>query len=237
MSSVKSSRSTTAELYRSNWETSTRVGSLALLIFASVTVLTACLLPVLISLSHIDLSGGEYKRAARCYLKRVWSSRFIEHRVWMMAHVLFAICMFGTFFVSSTEGTLILCGFAGISWAISNWIPCALLGRSISEDLADNRPFFSAGTIFGLNNVAICVPQIIVSVGSSIFWKLDKDTPTDPESIAWVLRIGGFSALAAAWFTKAVERSEARTKDDIKNAGQRLGRTSSEVTLVPMATV
>jgi solute carrier family 45 protein 1/2/4 len=145
--------------------------------------------------------------------------------------------MFSTLFISSTGGAFIIFGFVGVSWAVANWIPCALLGARISESFADDKLFFSAGTIFGLHNVAICVPQIVISLGTSIFWKLDKDTPTDPESIAWVLRIGGVAALAGAWFTKNVERSEEYTKHAEEDEGQKLGRMSSEESFAPMAIV
>lgn len=107
--------------------------------------------------------------------------------------------MFGTFFITSTAGTITMLGLVGMSWGVSNWIPYTLLGVAIPQSTKeDGQPVFEAGTVFGLHDVAICVPQILISVGTSLVWKLDGDTQRDPESIAWVLRIGGVAALVAA---------------------------------------
>jgi solute carrier family 45 protein 1/2/4 len=129
-----------------------------------------------------------------------------HRRIWIISHYVFAFSMFSTLLVSSTAGTIIISGCAGISWAVANWIPYAFLGAWLSENRKGNgKGLAPAGAIFGLHNLAICMPQVIVSIGSNLLWRLDGDTLTDPESIAWVLRIGGGAALAAAWFTRNIE--------------------------------
>ncbi|KAJ9316415.1 hypothetical protein DTO271D3_3220 [Paecilomyces variotii] len=44
----------------------------------------------------------------------------------------FGLAMLGTFFVSSSIGTVVLFGFVGFSWAASAWIPYALVDAEVS---------------------------------------------------------------------------------------------------------
>lgn len=117
-------------------------------------------------------------------------------------------------------------GFVGMGSAVANWIPYALLGVEISRSSEeDRRPMLPAGTILGLHNTVMCVPQIMISLGSSLFWKLDGDAQRRPESIAWVLRIGGVAALLAAWFTSNIKESEVDMDDALEEASQETSRT------------
>lgn len=66
------------------------------------------------------------------------------------------------------------------------------------EDTVDQ-----AGVILGIHNVAISMPQIVSTLVSSVIFKMfqkPRGVPYD-DSVGWVLRFGGFAAIAAAWFT------------------------------------
>jgi solute carrier family 45 protein 1/2/4 len=66
------------------------------------------------------------------------------------------------------------------------------------EDVADQ-----AGIILGLHNVAVSTPQILATLVSSVVFKMlqkPRNVPGD-NSLGWVLRIGGVSALIATFFT------------------------------------
>ncbi|KAJ9268788.1 hypothetical protein DTO212C5_5206 [Paecilomyces variotii] len=41
------------------------------------------------------------------------------------------LAMLGTFFVTSSIGTVVLFGFVGFSWAASTWIPYAFVGAEV----------------------------------------------------------------------------------------------------------
>lgn len=57
-----------------------------------------------------------------------------------------------------------------------------------------------AGAIMGLHNSAISAPQIIAALASGIiFWLVPKD------GLGWVMRFGGCSTLAAAWFSSKMK--------------------------------
>ncbi|KAL9624594.1 MAG: hypothetical protein Q9160_001259 [Pyrenula sp. 1 TL-2023] len=65
----------------------------------------------------------------------------------------------------------------------------------------EEPPYPSTGLILGLHNVAVSTPQVLATLVSSLIFKA-LQTPRgeagDP-SLAWVLRVGGIAALAAAW--------------------------------------
>ena len=101
--------------------------------------------------------------------------------------------MLGTFFFTSTIGTVILFSAVGFSWAPSVWIPYALLGAeisshpsqsqgpgsvSITEDCLDQEKARRShgessdglivssqpGFIYGIHNASICLPQMLVTL-------------------------------------------------------------------------
>ncbi|KAL0581668.1 hypothetical protein V5O48_000370 [Marasmius crinis-equi] len=51
--------------------------------------------------------------------------------LWTISHAVFALCMLGTFFTSSVTGASTLVAITGFSWAITQWVPFALLGEAI----------------------------------------------------------------------------------------------------------
>jgi solute carrier family 45 protein 1/2/4 len=65
------------------------------------------------------------------------------------------------------------------------------------------EPADQAGIILGLHNVAVSTPQILATLISSVVFKVlqkPRGVPGD-ESLGWVLRMGGVSALIATYFT------------------------------------
>jgi solute carrier family 45 protein 1/2/4 len=131
-------------------------------------------------------------------------------RLWIISHFLFALCMFGTFFVSSVSGTIVLFSIVGISWAITTWVPYTLLSIEISQGhlpghTGENR-VIHAGTVLSLHNVAISLPQILVTLGSGFFWKLQETIGShSDESTVWILRAGGIAALVAMYLGRKLQ--------------------------------
>ncbi|EJD02015.1 MFS general substrate transporter [Fomitiporia mediterranea MF3/22] len=63
--------------------------------------------------------------------------------LWAFSHLLFAVCMGGTFFVSTVGGASFLITIVGFSWAITQWVPFSLLAEEIlassqSDSFDDN---------------------------------------------------------------------------------------------------
>lgn len=157
--------------------------------------------------------------------------------IWLASHALTSLCLFTTIFVSSVNGTIIIFGFLGISWAVTSWVPYTLLSIEVSKPSATEHgymPTASAGIIFGLHNIgtylipleyihayygttmligglllAICIPQVLISLGSSVLWKSEyADGFRDPSKIGWILRVGCVTALFALWMTTRIQDLE-----------------------------
>ena len=148
-------------------------------------------------------------------------------RAWLLSHILFALCMALTFLITTPLGATILVSFVGISWALTQWAPFALISAEISKRDTEARRSGrgganredQAGVILGLHNVAIAAPQIIATLTSSAIFKAaqkERGAPGD-ESTGWVLRFGGVAALVAAYMTSRIEEQGAGARAKVKS--------------------
>jgi len=130
--------------------------------------------------------------------------------------------MLSTFFVTSASGTAILFTIVGFSWAVSNWIPYALLGAEISQT---HRPRLNnrynneaaadsgnggregmaadAGVIYGLHGLAVCLPQIFMALvmGAVSLYTEPGSVAKRNLEIVWTFRAGGIFAFIAMFCT------------------------------------
>jgi solute carrier family 45 protein 1/2/4 len=60
-------------------------------------------------------------------------------RTWLLSHLLFAACMFSTFFITSVQAGTVVIGIVGISWAITLWAPFALISAEVAQRDAERR--------------------------------------------------------------------------------------------------
>jgi solute carrier family 45, member 1/2/4 len=104
-----------------------RMGSLGLMLFAMVALVSGTLL----STAHRHANRGRYTTVITSAFTRLTRS---IRRMWIVSQVLFAISMFATAFVSSLHGVYILVGLCGISWAVTIWAPYALISTQIVQD-------------------------------------------------------------------------------------------------------
>lgn len=77
--------------------------------------------------------------------KPTWLSRLqipglTLRRTWLLSHLLFAICMFSTFFISSYTAGSVVIGFVGICWAMTLWAPFALISAEVARTDVTRRP-------------------------------------------------------------------------------------------------
>lgn len=157
-------------------------------------------------------------------------------RAWLLSHVLFALCMASTFFISTPTQATVLTGVVGLPWALSLWAPFALISAEISKrdsearcggSYSENKPEDQAGVILGLHNVAVAAPQIVATLVSSAIFKLAQKQRGEPydSSVGWVLRFGGLAALVAAVFTWRIGEDTEPVKG---NGRKREGGTGEE---------
>ena len=164
------------------WEKATRVGTLALLVYAIVSLLANLFLPFLVqpnyvaqqppdkaesirepttpTLTHLSRTSslgaipfsasttnlGSYPPTApddsrlprsRSFLSRQLVRLRIRNlslrRTWILSQLIFAICMFTTFFISTPIAATIMTAFVGISWSVTLWIPFALISAEVAQ--------------------------------------------------------------------------------------------------------
>ena len=250
------------------YEQATRIGTLALLINAIVSLLTNVFLPFFIAPTFdsrpvVSRASGDTTTAfkvsdtgeRRPLLEYLRIPGFTLKRAWFGSLVLFAGAMFCTPLVRSVEAATVLIGVAGVTWAMTLWAPWAIISAEISrrdalhrarklqnmdahgdvedEAISPMSPHHDAGprniargheeevdqagVILGIHNMAIAVPQIIATVGSSIIfkiWQKPRGTPGD-HSISIVMALGGVFVLVASLIA-------ARIKDDTSTRGDEM---------------
>ncbi|KAI4186549.1 MAG: hypothetical protein L6R41_003397 [Letrouitia leprolyta] len=251
------------------WESATRVGSFALLIFAITSFSSNMVLPFFVvptyrapspskSTSSFHSSTSRHRNghqpttpsgtplpmsasmtsffppppdeASHSRLTRLLSLVQIPwltlRRAWILAHLLFALCMASTFFITTPFAATVLAGIVGLSWALSLWAPFALISAEISKQ--DNRARKTGGTnddqagvVLGLHNVAISAPQMLATLVSSAIFRIAQKPRGEPgdDSVGWVMRFGGLAALVAAYMTSRLREEGANEKVKGKEDG------------------
>lgn len=58
---------------------------------------------------------------------------FTLRRAWLMSHILFAMCMFSTFFISTPQAGTVFIALIGISWALTLWAPFAFISAEVAK--------------------------------------------------------------------------------------------------------
>ncbi|KAK5088787.1 hypothetical protein LTS08_000811 [Lithohypha guttulata] len=189
---------------------------------------------------HHELNQSRPKTAPKGLhgaLERLRIPGFTLRRAWFMSQILFALCMFSTFFINTPLLATIMVAVVGLSWSLSLWAPFALISAEISRREEERRTrqrkrlingdtdaFFDdkdeeedrAGIILGLHNVAVSAPQVIATLVCSIIFKFlqkPRNVPGDT-SVAWALRLSGVAALGAAYFTWKMRESVSEDDDD-----------------------
>ncbi|BGP19706.1 hypothetical protein JCM10213_005425 [Rhodosporidiobolus nylandii] len=107
----------------------TRLGSLALLYYALVSLAAGILLPWLCSV------GRTYPSLPRRVgpVGRVVLSKVTERNCWTAGLAMYAVAMAATFFVTGVKGAMAIVAVAGVPWAVTCWVPFALVMESIRE--------------------------------------------------------------------------------------------------------
>lgn len=67
------------------------------------------------------------------WLARLQIPGLTLRRTWLLSHILFAVCMFSTFFIYSYPAGSVVVGFVGICWAVTLWAPFALISAEVSR--------------------------------------------------------------------------------------------------------
>ncbi|PFH58260.1 hypothetical protein XA68_13929 [Ophiocordyceps unilateralis] len=235
------------------YQQATRIGTLALLINAIVSLSTNVFLPFFITPSldttrrlPFTTGGGVSKSdeddRSSSLARWLRIPGLTVKRAWIGSLVLFAVVMFCCPLVNSVEAATGLIGVAGITWAMALWAPWAIIGAEISrrdalararkpgddgrggpghgtsttpgegaatteDEVEDEEADDQAGVVLGIHNMAIAVPQIVATVGSSIIfkiWQKPRGIAGD-HSIAVVMALGGVCVLLSVFFAAGID--------------------------------
>ncbi|KAK9491088.1 hypothetical protein V1508DRAFT_358767 [Lipomyces doorenjongii] len=129
-----------------------RVGSLALTVYSTITLICSLILPFLIvppnSDAHHDKATYEsMPDFIADFLHAIAPYRPTLPTAWVIGQSVYALAMFGTVFVKSVKAATFVVGLCGFSWALSSWAPYSLLAEEI-------RKLSSATTIDGYESVS-----------------------------------------------------------------------------------
>lgn len=195
-----------------------------MLSFATTAFLTNLILPRFVS--------AETSESAQSLMSAPTKTRncnFTLPRAWLIAHIVTSISFLLLGLTRSRGVATLLIAVLGISWALTQWAPFALIGEELAKsrqqsqrylplrDLDDDLDVEKASVfgsqddsqtalILGLHNLAISAPQIVAAVGSSmLFWTLERVGIVGTDAIGWLFMLGVFPAGAAAWWAWKVE--------------------------------
>lgn len=252
--------------YTALQDQSIRHATLAMLLFSVIALLTSLALPLVISKgtpvtpriktthqSSRFLTQVELDEKPNILMKediKIDENWISLARAWMYSHVLISLCMLGVTLTDNFICAVSFTAILGISWALTQWAPFAIIGSEIareqeveseesvatsltessSSSLASSSTVTfanqevaidqiesqkissdpigvdissSAATIMGVHNIAIAMPQILsAAVGSIIYGGIDFFELGEANAMAWILRVGCFSGLAAAYFSR-----------------------------------
>ena len=195
------------------------MGALAPLIYSTVSLLTAIILP---NQSFTSASGVSGLRMGN-------ENALTPRDLWIASHCIFGLSMLGTFYVTSATETVLLFGIAGFSWAITSRVPYSLLGDELSrrpthgneEDMSTSQ-----GLIYGVHNFVICLPQILIMSLMGAVW-LSTNAMAGSLSVVWFLRFSGLSALIAMCFATLLDE-RVEHEEDTKCMLSAVSMTDSE---------
>ncbi|OBR05359.1 General alpha-glucoside permease [Colletotrichum higginsianum IMI 349063] len=172
-------------------EDSRRYASLGVFCFAVVSLLANLAFPFLARSRNYDLMADPH-HVANNKLKRSHDASLLTF--WAFGHLAFAASTLATFFAQTSTQGFILISSLGIPWALTNWIPHAIVGREVTK--RDG----SAAILTGVHNSFISAPQILSALICSIMLAVNKKF-VDGNGVVLLLRMSGFLSLVAASLT------------------------------------
>ncbi|KAJ7050399.1 major facilitator superfamily domain-containing protein [Mycena amicta] len=183
----------------------TRLGSRALFFSAVLSLSTNLVLPSFVRLSPLESNQRNADAKPSHWIEIPEGLKIPLSTLWAWSHLLFGMCMLGTFLVTSVDGATFMIALTGIPWAITQWAPFSLLGEAIlttnhttapeahedSDEIKmedrmalneSSEPNLSsqAGVILGIHNIYVVIPQFLVTILCAVVFAIfDGDTAMD----------------------------------------------------------
>ncbi len=83
---------------------------------------------------HPEFPGDKDRSSTKdeTWLSKLQIPGLTLRRTWLLSQILFALCMFSTFVISSVTAASVVVGLIGISWALTLWAPFALISAEVA---------------------------------------------------------------------------------------------------------
>ncbi|KAL3421009.1 general alpha-glucoside permease [Phlyctema vagabunda] len=188
----------------------TRIGSLAMFIYAAVALSSNIILPLIL---HSPSSGDSEKfgHQLQAFMREPWlasAPRVTITQAWMVSQLLTGTCMVTMPLFTSYRAEIAVVGLMGISWAMTQWIPLAIISADISkQEMLDRETGVAAGdakgesnigTVMGIYNGAVSAPQVLAALGCGLIFSLLQAAGIK-DQMRWVLGVSGLPAYFAAY--------------------------------------
>jgi len=111
--------------------------------------------------------------------------------LWCFGHLVLAAIMLGTFLVHTKTQGIFLLSAIGIPWALTQWIPHAIVGREVI------RKGGSAVILTTIHNSFVSAPQVLAGVLCSGLLS-SSSKGIEGGRVVVLLRVSGFLSLATA---------------------------------------
>jgi len=191
-----------------NEDEATRTGSFALLIYSIISLVASFIIPTAKS-AYDNLNSSDSHADPQTFYRKIW----------IFSEIFLAIVFFSTIAVSKVWQAIAIISLCGISWAVSMWVPFALIGEYLEiyncnqdskndNEEESNESKLSAGIILGIHNMYVVLPQFVVTFLSSIFFaliKLMEIQEDNFDSFGWVLRFGGVGAIISTFLVPKID--------------------------------
>ncbi|KZF21981.1 MFS general substrate transporter [Xylona heveae TC161] len=122
--------------YNALHEQSLRHGTLALLLFSCVALVTNIGLPYMVR-QEISNTTSQFVRKEKRSCARMGTYMSIS-RAWMSSHVLMSVCLFGLTVGDSFISSVVFVALLGVCWGLTQWAPFAIIGEEIATDPKPN---------------------------------------------------------------------------------------------------
>ncbi|KAI9894421.1 MAG: hypothetical protein M1814_003179 [Vezdaea aestivalis] len=110
----------------------TRLGSVAMFVFALSALFCSILLPFFVKPIHATTSSVSPLQSRIHNLTRK-AQFFPLSLAWQLSHLLTALGYFSTFIITTPNCGIVLAGVFGVSWSLTAWAPYAILGVEIQR--------------------------------------------------------------------------------------------------------
>ncbi|KAK1840789.1 sucrose transport protein [Colletotrichum chrysophilum] len=110
-----------------------RIGSMALVIYSTITFIGAWLLPLIVKSPDDDNFTARPPRAIAPFLEKFSKKKPDLMTAWIFGHLMFAAAMSLAPFATSFRFATFLVAACGFSWTIAMWAPSAFLGVEVNK--------------------------------------------------------------------------------------------------------